>query len=163
MSRLLVAAGVVGLASGCAATLRPMEKAEWVLITGDEGQEVIPRDSYDAEVVEGRDRKVKIAVDEKAPMLHEAATELTATVGEVLRFRINEGGESELSSDEAVARVYWDKDRAIDGWKGDQAQEGKESLVYVVAVKPGKGKLKLVDKTWGTHEYTLTVTAPPKK
>ena len=150
---------VVGaaLASGCAATLKPMDKGEWVLIQGDDAQEVIPRDAYDEEIVAGRDRKVKIAVDEKPPMLHEAGAELTAKVGEVLRFRINESGETDLLADESVFKVYWDKDRPMDGWKGDQAQEGKESLVYVVALKPGKGKLKLVDKTWGTHEFALTV------
>ena len=134
-----------------------MDKGEWVLIQGDDAQEVIPRDAYDEEIVAGRDRKVKIAVDEKPPMLHEAGAELTAKVGEVLRFRINESGETDLLADESVFKVYWDKDRPMDGWKGDQAQEGKESLVYVVALKPGKGKLKLVDKTWGTHEFALTV------
>lgn len=166
MKMRLVLLGVgAALASGCAASLKSMEKSEWVLIQGDDGQEVVPREQHDADIsTEGRDRQVKIAVDEKPPMLHEAPAELTATVGEVLRFRVNETGETDLLSDEAVMTVYWDKDRAIDGWKGDQAQEGRESLVFVRATKPGKGKLKLVDKTWGTHEYVLTVkAAEPKK
>lgn len=161
--RVLVGIVAAVLASGCAASLKPMEKSEWVLIQGDDGQEVIPRDSYDAEVVEGRDRKVKIAVDEKPPMLHDAPAELSATVGEVLRFRINESPDTDLQSDEAVHRTFWDKDRPIDGWKGDQAMEGKESLVFIHALKAGKGKLKLSDKTWGTHEFVLTVKAAAKK
>lgn len=162
--RLFLLLGGAALVSGCAASLKSMDKGEWVLIQGDTGQEVVARDQYDAEVVEGGDRRVKFAVDEKPPMLHEAGAELSATVGEVLRFRINETSDTDLLSDDAVMKVYWDKDRPIDGWKGDQAQEGKESLVFVVASKPGKGKLKLVDKTWGTHEYVLTVmAAEPKK
>lgn len=150
---------VVLFASGCAATLTSVDRGDWVLVTSDDGkgQEIIQRDSYDAEVVEGRERKVKYAVDDKPQVLHEAPAKLSANQGEVLRFRINEGADVDLQSDEAVAEVFWTVSYAVDGWKGDQATEGRESMVYVRAKKPGVGKLKLVDKTWGTHEYELTV------
>lgn len=163
MTRALPIAVLV-LSSGCAATLRPVERGQWVLVTTDDGkgQELITKDTYDSEIVAGRERKVKLAVDERAPVLHEADEQLTATVGEILRFRINEGGDVELYSDEAVAEVFWTEPRPIDGWKGDQAVEGKESYVYVRTYKAGKSRLKLVDKTWGTHLYQLTVTAPKK-
>ncbi len=159
MGRWQTLAVLVSL-SGCAASLKAVERGEWVLVTSDDGkgQEVITKDAYATEVVEGRERKVKLAVDERAPVLHEAPEQLTASVGEILRFRINEGSEVELLSDDAVAEVYWTEHRAVDGWNGDQAVEGRESQVYVRARKAGKGKLKLVDKTWGTHTFELTVT-----
>ena len=157
--RSVLVAGLV-LTSGCAATLKSIDRGEWVLVTTDDGkgQEVVTRDTYEAEVVAGRERKVKLAVDERPPVLHEAPEQLTATTGEILRFRVNEGSEVELLSDEAVTEVYWTENRPVDGWKGDQALEGRESQVYVRARKPGKGKLRLVDKTWGTHDFELTVT-----
>lgn len=158
MVRSLAVVFVV-LGSGCAATLKPVERAKWVLVTSDDGkgQDVIPLDTFEAETVEGRDRKVKLAVDERPPVLHEAPKALTAAPGEVLRFRVNEGGEAEVQSDDAVAEVFFTESYAIDGWKGDQAVEGRESMLYVRAKKPGKGKLKLIDRTWGTHEFELTV------
>lgn len=159
---LLFAMGVVS--SGCASGLKSIDRGDWVLVTTDDGKglELITKDTYDGEVVAGRERKVKLAVDERPAVLHEAPAKMTAVVGEILRFRVNEGTDVELFSDEAVAEVSWTESRPIDGWKGDQAVDGRESQVYVRALKPGKGKLKLVDKTWGTHEYELTVTKPQK-
>jgi len=164
MIRVLTGSIAVLLGTGCASGLKAIERGDWVLVTTDDGkgQELITRDSYDAEFVSGRERKVKLAVDERAPVLHEAAKQLAAAPGEILRFRVNEGSEVEVLSDEAVAEVYWTESRKVDGWSGDQAVEGRESDVYVRALKPGKGKLKLVDKTWGTHEFELTVKAAQK-
>ncbi len=155
---------VMGATVGCTATLKAVDRGEWVLVTTDDGkgQEVITQDSYDAEVVAGRERKVKLAIDEKGPVLHEAPAQLAATEGQILTFRVNEGAEVELLSDEAVAEVFWTQHRPVDGWKGDQAVDGRESQVYVRAKKPGKGKLKLIDKTWGTHDFELTVSAAKK-
>jgi hypothetical protein len=164
MIRALTCGAVLVLSSGCAGSLRSIERGEWVLVTTDDGkgQEIITQDTYDGEVVAGRERKVKLAVDERAQVLHEAPKKLTATVGETLRFRVNEGTEVELFSDEAVAEVFWTTHKPVDGWNGDQAVEGRESQVYVRALKPGKGKLKLIDKTWGTHDFELTVSRPKK-
>ena len=99
--------GLLVLASGCAASLKSIDRGEWVLVTTDDGkgQEVITKDTYASEVVAGRERKVKLAVDEKAPVMAEAPEQFTAVVGEVVRFRMNEGSEVELFSDEAVAEV----------------------------------------------------------
>lgn len=165
MIRALTWSAVVLVGTGCAATLKPVDRGQWVLVTTDDGrgQELITRDNYDSEIVSGRERKVKFALDEKAPVLHEADKQLSAAPGEVLRFRVNEGTSVELLSDEAVAEVYWTDSYAVDGWKGDQAVEGRESQVFVRALKPGKGKLKLVDKTWGTHDFELTVAVPAAK
>jgi hypothetical protein len=159
MIRALLLSSLV-LASGCAASLKAVDRGEWVLVAAEDGkgQEIITQDSYDAEVVAGRDRKVKIAVDEKPTVLHDAPEKLTAVVGQILRFRVNEGGEAELMSDEAVAEVFWTEAQRVDGWKGDQATEGRESAVFVRARKAGKGKLKISDKTWGTKEFELTVS-----
>ena len=162
MSRALIAATLI-FSSGCASGLKAVERGQWVLVTAEDGksQELITQESYDEEVVTGRERKVKFGVEDKAPVLHDADAKLTATAGEVMRFRVNEGGDVEVLSDNAVAEVFWTEHHRVDGWNGDQAVEGFESEVYVRALKPGKGKLKLVDKTWGVHEYELTVT--PKK
>jgi hypothetical protein len=164
MIRALILSAVVWVGSGCASGLRSIDRGDWVLVTTDDGkgQELITKDTYDGEVVAGRERKVKLAVDERPQVLHEAPAKLTAVVGEILRFRVNEGTDVELFSDEAVAETSWTVSRPVDGWNGDQAVDGRESQVYLRALKPGKGKLKLVDKTWGTHEFELTVTRPKK-
>ena len=132
--------GAVGLLlfSNCAATLNPVQKSEWVLVNSDDGksQEIIPRDAYEVEVAQGRGRLAKFAVGEKPPVLHQTSATLTATVGEVLRFRINEGSHVELFSDEAVAQVYWDKDRTVDGWKGDQPLESRTEFVRGWVLSP---------------------------
>ncbi len=151
----------VVLSTSCAGSLQSVSRGDWVLVTGDDkAQEIITRDDYAAEVTEGRDRMVKVAVDEKPPVLHEAPEKLTAVAGEVLRFRVNEGGEVDLLSDGAVAEVFWTESKRVDGWNGDQAVEGKESQVFIRTKKAGKGKLRLIDPTWGTHDYELTVTSP---
>ena len=161
MIRALTLSAVVLVSSGCAATLHSIDRGEWVLVTTDDGkgQELITKDAYAGEVVAGRERMVKLAVDEKAPVLHEAPEQLSATVGEFLRFRVNEGEQVDLLSDEAVAEVSWTTNKPVDGWNGDKAVEGRESQVYIHALKPGKGKLRLIDKTWGTHDFELTVTS----
>ena len=123
MIRALTLSAVVLVSSGCAATLHSIDRGEWVLVTTDDGkgQELITKDAYAGEVVAGRERMVKLAVDEKAPVLHEAPEQLSATVGEFLRFRVNEGEQVDLLSDEAVAEVSWTTNKPVDGWNGDKA------------------------------------------
>lgn len=145
--------------AGCAPTLRSIERGQWVLVTTDDAksQELITLDSYEKEIGSGRERKVKFAVGEKAPVLHDADSPLTLAVGDVLRFRMNEGSNVDLLSDEAVIEAYWTESYRVDGWQGDQAVEGKESMVYLRARKPGKGKLKLIDQTWGDVAFDVIV------
>jgi hypothetical protein len=147
------------LVAACAPTLRSIDRGQWVLVTTDDSksQELITQDAYEKEVVAGRERKVKLAIDTIAPVLHEAHSPLELGNGEVLRFRLNEGSSVDLQSDEAVIDTYWTESYRVDGWKGDQAVETKESMVYLRALKPGKAKLKLVDATWGTHEFSVIV------
>ena len=147
------------LAAGCAPTLRSIERGSWVLVTTDDakGQELIALDTYEKETIEGRERKVKFAVGEKAAVLHDADSPLTLAVGEVLRFRMNEGSNVDLLSDEAVVEAYWTENYRVDGWQGDQAVETRESMVYLRGRKPGKGKLKLIDQTWGDVAFDIIV------
>ena len=159
MLRLLGVVACLAMLSGCAATLRSIDRGKWVLVTTDDtkGQELISTDTYDSEVVSGRERKVKFAIDEKAPVLHDAESPLHLKVGEVARFRMNEGVSVDLQSDEAVVETYWTENYRVDGWKGDEAVETKESMVYLRALKPGKGKLKLTDATWGNVDFEVLV------
>ena len=119
------------------------------------GQELINRDSYDAEVVSGRERKVKF--DDKAPVLHDVESPLTLKAGEVTRYRLNEGSNVDLLSDDAVVETFWTENYRVDGWQGDQAVETTESMVYLRAKKPGKGKLRLIDSTWGNVDLDVIV------
>lgn len=160
MIRTLTILGCLVLSVGCAPTLRSIDRGQWVLVTSDDGkgQELISHDSYDSEVVSGRERKVKFAVDEKAPVLHDAESPLKLKVGEIARFRMNEGSNVDLQSDEAVVEAYWTENYRVDGWKGDEAVETKESMVYLRGLKAGKGKLKLLDNTWGNVDFEVVVT-----
>src|SRR4051812_18096068 len=102
MIRLTLTMVFASVLAGCAPTLKSIERDQWVLVTAEEGkgQELIPLDAYEKEQVAGRERKVKFAIDEKGPVLHEATSPLTVKVGEVLRFRLNEGTNVDLQSDE---------------------------------------------------------------
>lgn len=149
------------LLMGCAPTLKSLERGEWVLVNDTEGkyQEVITLDAHEKEIVEGSDRKVKFAVDDKGPVLHDQEKTLTLAVNEVKRFRLNEGKGVDLLADNACFSTWWTESKRVDGWKGADATEGRESYLYVRGNKPGQGKLKLVDETWGTHEFVVKVTA----
>lgn len=162
MTRALLWLSVVSMLPACAGSLKSIERGKWVLVNADDGkgQEIITDDSYNNEVVGGRERKVKMALDEKGPVLHDAESPLTLKVGEVLRFRINEGVTVDFQSDERVTESFWTESHRVDGWNGDQAVEGRESYLYLRGTKAGTGKLKLIDSTWGTHEYEVLVTEP---
>ena len=75
---LLVLACSLAL-SACAPTLRSIDRGQWVLVNSDDSksQELITQDSYEKELVAGRERKVKHALDEKGPVLHDAPSPLT--------------------------------------------------------------------------------------
>ena len=103
MKRLLLLMVFLGSMSTCAPTLKSVDRGQWVLVHGDDGQILIPLDDYEKELVGGRERKVKLALDEKGPVLHETVSPLSMNVGDVLRFRLNEGTSVDLQSDEAVA------------------------------------------------------------
>ena len=157
MSRSVLVLACLGVLSGCAPTLRSIDRGQWVLVTAEDtkGQELINRDTYDAEVVSGRERKVKF--DDKAPVLHDVESPLTLKAGEVTRYRLNEGSNVDLLSDEAVVETFWTENYRVDGWQGDQAVETRESMVYLRAKKPGKGKLRLIDSTWGNVDLEVIV------
>ncbi len=159
MNRSLLVLTCLGVLSGCAPTLHSIDRGQWVLVTTDDskGQELITRDSYDAEIVNGRERKVKFTVDEKPPVLHDAESPLTLKVGEIARFRLNEGSNVDLLSDEAVIETFWTEPYKVDGWKGDEAVVTTESLVFLRARKPGKAKMRLLDGTWGNVDFEVVV------
>jgi hypothetical protein len=158
--------GALLLCAGCAATMHPLDRGEWALVWTDQSskqQEVIPRSRYEEEVAEGTHRGVTFLTDAKAPVLAEQASPLKLTLGTVGRWRLNEGEKVDLQSDEAVFDAYWTVATKVDTWENDQAVTHKESQLFLRPKKVGKGKLKLVDATWGTHEYEVTVSAAPAK
>lgn len=127
------------------------------MVTTDTDEELITLDAYEKETVAGRERKVKFTLGEKPPVLFDAESPLTMVQGRVLRFRLNEGSSVDLLSDEAVVETFWTQSYRVDAWKGDQPLETTESLVYLRSRTKGKGKLKLVDQTWGTKVFDVIV------
>ncbi len=156
----------VVLLSGCAATMHPIERGEWSLVwtaSGSKEQEVIKKGKYEEEVAEGTHRGVTFLTDEKAPVLSEQSSPIALKLGTVGRFRLNEGNKVEVIADEAVFEAYWTEAAKVDTWQGDQAQTHLESQLFLRPKKPGKGKLKLVDDTWGTHEFEVVVSGGAAK
>jgi hypothetical protein len=152
--------------AGCAAHMHPLERGEWSLVwtaPGSQEQDVIPRATYEDEIANGAHRDVKFLTDEKAPVLADHEGPIALTLGTVGRFRLNEGASIQLSGDEAVFQAYWGDAKKVDTWEGDQAKTHLESQLFLRPTKVGKGKLKLADETWGTHEWDVTVSAAPKK
>ncbi len=146
--------------SGCAATMHPLDRGEWALVwthQGSKEQEVIARSTYESEIAEGNHRGVTFLTDEKAPVLSEQGSPLQLTLGTVGRWRLNEGDKVALTGDEAVYEAYWTVAAKVDSWESDQAVTHRESQLFLRPKKAGKGKLKLVDATWGTHEYEVVV------
>jgi hypothetical protein len=150
--------------TGCAAHMHALPRGgDFQLVwTGPEEQDqvVITREKYEAEIAEGRHREVKFVTDAKAPILADHEGSIALTLGTVGRFRLNEGTSVQLGSDEAAFEAYWSDAKKVDSWEGDQAKTHVESELFLKPLKAGKGKLKLVDDVWGSHEWEVVVTAP---
>jgi hypothetical protein len=148
--------------TGCAAHLHPIERGDWSLVwtaPGSNEQEVIAKSRYESELAEGKRRDVKFIVNEKAPILAEHEGAIALTMGTVGRFRLNEGQKVDLQADEATFEAFWTVSAKVDTWQGDQAATHVESWLYLRPKKPGKGKLKLSDDTWGNHDFEVNVSA----
>lgn len=142
--------------SGCAG-LKPLERTDVVMVQGSRVRELISRDAHEEELAAGKGREWHDPLNARPPVLTDLESPLALKAGEYLVLRLTEGRDVELSSSEDVISCTWTPAKRVDGWSGDQAVETKESLLYVHGDKPGKGKLKLVDSTWGTHEYEVLV------
>jgi hypothetical protein len=83
-------------------------------------------------------------------------------VGELRTFRIDEKTEPTLTWQGSSLDVYLTQPKRVDGWKGDEAVDGREAMLHLVGLRAGKSSFQLVE---GTEKTTVevTVTAKEKK
>ena len=129
---------------------------------GGFGQEVIPREKYDEEIAEGNRRKVEPLAGVRPSTLKEVSGKITLAVGELRSFRIDEKNEPTITWQGNVLDVFLTEAKRVDGWKGDEAVDGREAMLHVVGLKAGKASFQLVE---GQEKLTVevTVTAKEKK
>lgn len=140
----------------------PEEKLKMLQGYGGFGQEVVTRDSYEVELTEGTRRKVEPLPGVRPSSLKEVSGKVTLAVGELRTFRVDEKNEPAITWQGSVLDVYLTEPKRVDGWKGDEAVDGREALLHVVGRKPGKASFQLVE---GQEKLTVevTVTAKEKK
>ncbi len=129
---------------------------------GGFGQEVVTRDTYEVELTEGSRRKVEPLAGVRPASLKEVSGKISLAVGELRSFRIDERNEPLLTWMGNVVDVYLTEPKRVDGWKGDEAVDGREAMLHVVGTKAGKATFQLVEgqEKWSVE---VTVTAKEKK
>lgn len=129
---------------------------------GGFGQEVIAREKYDEELTEGTRRKVEPLAGVRPSSLKEVSGKVTLAVGELRSFRIDERNEPTLTWMGNAVEVWLTEAKRVDGWKGDEAVDGREAMLHMVGTRAGKASFQLVE---GTEKWTVevTVTAKEKK
>jgi hypothetical protein len=177
--RLLIIVALSSL-SGCAGW-KTIERGEWEVVWtkdnakrpaeekvkmlqgyGGFGQEVITREKYDEEIAEGDRRRVEPLPNVRPAFLTDLDGIATLAVGELRSFRIDEKTDPTLTWMGNVIDVYLTEPKRVDGWKGDAAVDGREAMLHLVGLRPGKARLQLVDGTKKTM-IDVTVTAKEKK
>lgn len=138
------------------------EKVKLLQGYGGFGQEVVTRDKYEEELTEGTRRKVEPLAGVRPSTLKEVSGKVTLAVGELRTFRIDEKSDPTLTWKGSVLDVYLTEPRRVDGWKGDEAVDGREALLHLVGLRPGKATFQLIE---GQEKVTVevTVTAKEKK
>jgi hypothetical protein len=159
MRGLLWVVALFGVA-GCAG-FRTVERGQWALVYVDSAQrgleaprEVIPRDSYEAEVAEGTRRGWQPPTGFVFPQLHETDA-IGLQAGDVAGFRVDEQTEAELFVDGSAVELFWGPVQKRDGWNVDTDVTIKESALYVKGLRAGKATLRLVR---GSQERDVPVT-----
>jgi hypothetical protein len=143
---------------------RPAEdKVKMLQGYGGFGQEVIPREKYDEEIAEGNRRKVEPLAGVRPSTLTDVEGKVTLAVGELRTFRINEKTEPTITWQGNAVDVYLTEPKRVDGWKGDEAVDGREAMLHVVGLKPGKAKFQMIEGSEHTTLVEITVTAKEKK
>ena len=178
MRRHLALTSLLLAVSGCGGW-KSIERREWEVVwdkaTADKpaetkvkliqgyggfGQEVISRDQYDEEIAGGTRRKVEPPAGIKPSMLTDVNGAVTLSVGELRSFRIDEKTEPTVTWMGSGLEVYLTEPRRVDGWQGTEAVEGRESMLHLVGVKPGKSRVQLVE---GQQKTVVDVTVTAKK
>lgn len=171
----LIALGLC--ASGCA-SWQIVERGEWEVVWTKEnaakpaedkvkmlqgyggfGQEVVARDKYEEELTEGNRRKVEPLAGVRPSTLKEVSGKVTLAVGELRTFRIDEKNGPTLTWLGSGLEVFLTEPKRVDGWKGDEAVDGRESLLHLVGLRPGKSSFQLVE---GQEKWTIEVTVTAK-
>lgn len=143
-----------------AAARKPEEGGKVLAGYGGFGQEVISRDRYDEELAGGTRRKVEPPQGLQPQFLHEVGGTVTLAVGELRSFRLDELKEPLLEAQGNAVELYLTVPRRVDGWKGDQAVDGRESYVHLLGRRPGKSQLRL---TTGQDRVAVEVVVTQKK
>jgi hypothetical protein len=94
--------------------------------------------------------------------LKEVSGKISLAVGELRSFRINEKTEPTLTWQGNTLDVYLTQPKRVDGWKGDEAVDGREAMLHLVGQRPGKASFLVVEGTEKTA-VEVTVTAKEKK
>lgn len=162
MRRLTVGA-LLALCS-CAG-FRALDRADWVLVWSDETvqtlmvngtpievvkptpgarQEIISRDRYDAEIVEGKRRKASAALGQVPKLVTEIKGPIELMLGEVRELRIDEPKQDAVVfvSGSAV-RPYWTKPNEVAEYKEGKELDRHESSLFLVADDAGSSKVKV--------------------
>jgi hypothetical protein len=140
---------------------RPAEdKVKMLQGYGGFGQEVVSRETYDAELTEGTRRKVEPLAGVRPASLKEVSGKVTLAVGELRSFRIDEKNEPTLTWMGNVVDAWLTEPKRVDGWKGDEAVDGREAMLHLVGTRPGKATFQLVE---GTEKWTVEVTVTTKE
>lgn len=172
---LLLTASMLG---GCAG-FKAIDRGEWEVVWTKEnaakaaeeklkllqgyggfGQEVVPREQYDEELTEGIRRKVEPLAGVKASLLTELEGKVSLAVGELRVFRLDETREPVLTWQGSGLEVYLTQPKRVDGWKGDEAVDGREAMLILVGTKAGKATFQLEQ---GQEKKTVEVTVTPKE
>ena len=149
--------------TGCSG-FRTLERGDWVLAYTDEvvqtqnvngtnievvkpapgsRQEVIPLDRYEAEITEGKRRKVSTTFASTPKDVAQISEPLEMMLGEVRELRVSEPQEVTVSLAGDAVKAFWGRRVTNEEWKDGSAIEHKESSLFLQADDAGRAKVKV--------------------